>query len=170
MITACVFLGFALIVFNGFLVYAYRKYGITKSISATFDKLEKENKQWIFQTVQFGFSACIFIASTIGVAEEYLGWQSMFLPAAATAIIFSSLAGDTEEDEIVMRNHTYGAIGGILLGSLFMAFTSWFWFFVAALGGLVSWFMVKEEIENRTYITEVIWFHLVLITLLVEIL
>jgi hypothetical protein len=165
-----ILLGLAFLLFNGFLFYTYKKYSITHSISATFDKLEKEGKQWIFQTVQFGFSACIFIAATIGVAKGYLGWQAMFLPAAAMSIVFSSLAGDTEEDEIVMRNHTYGAVGGILLGALFMAFTSWFWFFIAALGGLTSWFMVKEEIENHTYWIEVIWFHLVLITLLVEIL
>jgi hypothetical protein len=40
---------------------------------------------------------------------------------------------------------------------------------VAALGGLVSWFMAKEEIENHTYIIEVMFFHLIWITLLVEI-
>jgi hypothetical protein len=162
------FLSLAFLFFNGFLIYTYKKYGITKSISATFDKLEREGKQWTFQTSQFGFCAFIFIAATIALANDYIGWQAMFIPLAAMAITFSSLAADTEEDELVMRNHVYGATGGIIFAAIFMATSGWISFCLAAIGGLVTFYMDEKEVKNRTYWIEWMWFHLFLIDLILE--
>jgi hypothetical protein len=152
------------LIFNGYLVYAYKKWGITRSISATFDLLEEEGKELIFQIVQIGFSLTLVAAAIFSTIDGELSWQGIILGMAATSIICSSLAGDTEEHKKIMRNHVYEAAGGIILAALYMLLSGFWW--LIAPGILATAYVMKKPITNHTYWIEVMWFHLTLISLL----
>lgn len=168
MLTIQILIGLSVLLFDGFLIYGYRKFGMTQSISALFDKLEEIEEEYIFQAVQVGFSLMVFIASIIASTKGWVEWEILFLPASCVAISFSSLAGDTEEHPVIMRNHTIGAVLGIALAALF-TFFSGSMLLTAGLG-IVTYIVAKLSLPNHTYWIEFVWFHYVMTIFTIKIL
>ena len=144
-----------LVFWIGLIVFQQR-YGWTRSISALYDKLEEDSdaSAWWFMVWQIVFSLLLVLTL-----------QSHIITMAATFIIFSALAGDTEEHELVMKLHVIGATGAIVLGALYLIISGFWW--MSVLGILFSIYAKERPMRNHTYIIEVVWFHLVCLGILI---
>ena len=149
------------------LIVGYLRYGLTRSISALYDKLEEDpdTKGWWFTAWQIAFCLPLIVSVIILTIQGNIIWQGIILGMAATFIIFSAIAGDTEEHEVVMRVHVVGATGGIFLGAVFMASIQILGLIVAILAGIGTYYMIRKPVKNHTYWIEVKWYHLVTVSI-----
>ena len=119
----------SLITFAGGITAALLRYGMTRSISAIYDELEKDPKAkgWWFTVWQWAFCLPLMI-----VAIHAGGIESHLFSFAALLIMFSAYLGDTDEHEIIMNGHVGAAVSGIILAAMAMLFTP-YWFLAAIL-------------------------------------
>ena len=108
-----ILLSIAAVIFSAYVGYIWFKYGVQKSISASYYKL-KGWRQVFFTLVLWAFSMLVMIAS-----ESYKEcYNLMFF--AGVGICFVGASPAIKSSKMTKLVHMIGAIGGILLGLAFL--------------------------------------------------
>ncbi len=135
-----------------FLVGSRIYFGMTRSWSAIYYRLEDVGKEHWFVWIMAGVSLPLMAASTLVVESTLDMYGAIVMNIGGTAIIFSGLAGDSRATEIVERNHVIGATGGMILAGASM------WLFglyeITLLMGVGCLIMYEMQFKNHTHYIE----------------
>jgi hypothetical protein len=148
----------SLLIFFSYTTYIIIKYGIQRSISASYHKLTIAEK-WMFTLSTWGYVMPIVLA---GVGQST--WQDILLLFAGFLLCtVGVMASDKAPEQ--KKWHTIGAEGGILL-ALLWAITTPAWFVVIPGIGMM-YMLFKTKPANHTWWIETIaYYSLVLATYL----
>lgn len=147
--------------FIGFVLFAYFRYGMTRSISAIYyeiiddDKISYKLREWIFPLFLFSISVPIIIAT----------WGYSMMTIAGMLIIFTGLAADARDNDITERNHIIGATGG-MIAAVIQLFV-WQFYVLVGITVLASGLLYWKKPTSHTHYIEDINFAIVAIGILI---
>lgn len=144
---------FACAVFTGYNLPIALKYGIQKSISATYNVLKGARKGYYsLFIIGISFPMMIVMNTTLGF------W--------AGALLMLDFAAPTGGDKLQRFLHNFGANGGIILAFTALGVNFHLWY-LAIIMGFFSLFAVRE-LKNSTYWIETAAFILVITGLIIK--
>jgi len=136
-----------------YLILFWHKYGIKKSISATYKSLNDKQRPILWAALML---TCLFIVSFYVISHDNL-WANIFIAFAGIGIAYSTTAQRFDASVIEGKFHSYGAILGYIFGYLFLLAAFNFdsvYFIVPSL--LLMWIVAKKDKNNYIWWFEII--------------
>lgn len=175
MITNLILVYVAVAIFIAYNAVAIKLFGIPSSLSITFYHFESIRKGlgWIFTVMMWVVTLLMFIP-WIEVTEVISSWSHYltFLPAiTCIALLFSSMAGNARESEVVEKVHLIGAKLAAATAVIWICVVCWkiayilpAWILV--IGGVAH--LTKTAKSARDYWWEMVAFGATFTTLITE--
>lgn len=151
----------SIICFFGYLFYILSKFGIQRSISASYHNLSNAEK-WMFTIFTWGYVMTLVLA---GLGRGTL--QDIVIFFAGFLLCTVGVMADDKAPE-QKKWHTIGAEGGIMLGFIWMAIAG-YWY-MAILGVIPIYFLFKKKPKNHTWWIECIAYCTLLVAVLIKVL
>ena len=146
----------SLVIFTSYIVFIAVKFGILKSVSASYyamkERYGKNTADIVFAFVLWGFAVPVMIAG-----------NSIFFFLAGSAICFVGAAPDYQiknEGDV----HYIAAVTGIVFSAIAIALTPLWWLSVVMVGIIIG----INWIKNHTYWQELIAFYIVILYLFIK--
>jgi len=157
-----ILIGISLLVFSGYFLFCYKRWGILKSISQSYFQLA-QNEKWLFT----------FFMWTIALPLMIVG-HTFLSVMAGVFLCYTGAAGDTKDDKASENVHVIGATGAIILGYSFLMHLSVNLksvplFVITLVCILASLFMYWEKTKNHTTWIEGIAYYAFVTGLLIKI-
>ncbi len=140
-------------VFEWYTKYIERKYGIQKSVSASWYKLRDDGKKKLFTPALWGFSLPI---SLVGALPEDINWLLVF---AGAMICFTAVAPAFKDDRKENIKHMIGAYSGVVLSivSIIFYFQLYIYASVAIAVALLCLVNIHPDKFKLRLIPNVVW-------------
>jgi len=146
----------SLSIFTAYVLYIALRYGVLRSISASYHKLTLAEK-WLFTLSTWGYVIPLVLA---GLGQST--YQDILLFFAGFLLSTVGVMAD-DKSETQKKWHTIGAEGGILLAFIWILTTP-FWF--VAVPSLVGIFlMIKLKLKNHTWWVETLAYFTILFSI-----
>jgi len=154
-----------------YLLYTGIKYGITKSISESYYKLNKYEKPLFYFTLA-GTSVTLWLSAAININNTV----TVTILGLATFLIAIVGVASAYKEIFIGRIHIIGAVSGYILGYLFIIVTyGWSSIFLVIPSGLIAlfvanWYDRHPEWENKNiYWIEVIGMFTIWLSVLITV-
>lgn len=159
--TTMIYLIVSVVIFVSYLSYIYFKYGIQRSISASYHNLSMSGK-WMFTLSTWGYVMPLMFA---GVSGNTLQDLVLFLSGFLLCTV-GVMADDQSETQ--KKWHSFGAEGGIMVGILWCILVGQ-WMTVAP-AIIIAYVLFKKKPKNHTGWIEIVSYFSIVASILFKLL